>query len=215
MSKKPFSSTCEKNKKPFSSACEKNKKPILEVLKEIISPENRHLLEIGAGTGQHAIYFASHFRDLNWTISDIASRQYDLKQLIYKEKLKNIHGPIEFEIGKTLFPREDFDLIFLANVFHIISWKLIKTLIKTFGKSLKEGTQVLVYGPFNYEGAFTSSGNKQFDKNLREKDPLSGIRSFEDVKKVMEKNGLFLGKDYEMPANNRLLLFMKIEKVNG
>lgn len=200
-------------KKPNYPACERNRGPILKVLKEIISPENKALLEIGSGSGQHAVYFAPEFPQLQWITSDVLGNQMGIASWLKEAKVKNIHGPEVFEVGKDEFPRQPFDTVFTANTFHIMGWKQVKSLFKMFGTRLREGAQVIIYGPFNYDGKFTSESNERFDASLKERDPKSGIRSFEDVKSNMEKNGFSFTHDYEMPANNRILLFTKLPRL--
>ena len=121
-----------------------------------------------------------------------------------------VEGPIDYEVGVDKFPLKNVDLVYSANTFHIMSWKQVKTLIKEMGKVLISGNRVLVYGPFNYRGEYTSKSNEEFDFMLKQRDPKSGIRNFEEVKKQMDDKGFRLLKDYEMPANNRLLAFIKI-----
>ncbi|MEA9357403.1 DUF938 domain-containing protein [Bacteriovorax sp. PP10] len=196
--------------KKNETACDRNQGPILEVLKEVISPENRNLFEIGSGTGQHAIFMAPHFPDIFWTTSDVVANAKLIKENLAAAKISNIKGPFQFEIGKDDFPRVPYDLIFTANTFHIMSWKNCKTLMKALGTRLREGSQVIIYGPFNYNGTFTSESNAAFDKMLKERNPESGIRSFEDVNANMLKNGFALYKDYEMPANNRTLVYTRL-----
>lgn len=196
--------------KPFSQSAENNREPILEVLKEIITTDNKRLLEIGAGTGQHAVYFAPEFPHVQWVTSEVSKYHDGIKQWLKEAKQKNVHGPLQFEVGKDSFPKQKFDLVFMANVFHIMEWKKCKTLMKLFGRHLREGSQVVLYGPFNYDGEYTSESNKEFDAWIKEKYPGAGIRSFEDIKSVMEKNGFQLFKDYEMPVNNRTLVFTKL-----
>ncbi len=199
--------------KPFSAACENNRGPILNVLKNIIDEDNRRLLEIGSGTGQHAVYFAPEFDYLHWVTSDVRANLAGIKEWLQEAQIPNIHGPIEFDVDRDDFPRQHFDLVYMANTFHIMSWKQNKTLMKMLGSRLREGAQVIIYGPFNYNGKFTSRSNEEFDAFLKNQDDKKGIRAFEDVKNTMEKNGFQFTRDYEMPANNRILLFMKFEHV--
>lgn len=196
--------------KTLQTACDRNQGPILEVLKEVISPENRSLFEIGSGSAQHAIFMAPHFSHIFWTTSDVVGNAKLIKENLQAAKIPNIKGPFQFEVGKDDFPRVPYDLIFTANTFHIMSWKNCKTLMKNLGTRLREGSQVIIYGPFNYNGTFTSESNAEFDKMLKEKNPESGIRSFEDVNANMLKNGFALYKDYEMPANNRTLVYTRL-----
>ncbi|MDD4972912.1 MAG: DUF938 domain-containing protein [Bacteriovorax sp.] len=196
--------------KEISSANDRNKDPILAVLKEVIIGDSIRVLEVGSGSAQHAVYFAKNFKDIIWTTSDIATEHTRIRQVLDAAKLPNLRGPLAFEIGKDDFPKYSYDIVFTANTFHILSWKQCKNLMKVLGNRLREGSQVIIYGPFNYDGKFTSESNAEFDKWLKQQDPQRGIRSFEDINKNMIKNGFVLFKDYEMPANNRMLVFTRL-----
>ena len=197
----------------IETACDRNQGPILEVLKEVISKDNNKLFEIGSGNAQHAIFMAPHFPDITWTTSDVLANNKNIKHHLEKANIPNIKGPFEFEVGKDEFPRVPFDLIYTANTFHIMSWKDCKILMKSFGTRLREGAQVIIYGPFNYNGEFTTKSNEEFDQMLKARNPQSGIRAFEDVNNNMIKRGFALFKDYEMPANNRMLVYTKLDFV--
>jgi hypothetical protein len=145
-----------------------------------------------------------------WMTSDVVAEHTRIKQVLDEAKLPNLRGPLAFEVGKDDFPKYNYDIVFTANTFHIMSWKQCKNLIKILGNRLREGSQVIIYGPFNYDGTFTSQSNAEFDQRLKQLDPQRGIRSFEDVNKNMTKNGFVLFKDYEMPANNRMLVFTRL-----
>lgn len=199
--------------KPFSEACERNRVHILKVMKEVITSDDRRLLEIGSGTGQHAVYLAPHFPHIIWVTSDVKANHRGIQLWLDESGAPNIVGPGVFEIGKDEFPNGHFDVVFTANTLHIMHWKECKTLMKMLGRNLQEGSQVLIYGPFNYNGTFSSPSNAEFDRSLKAQDPLMGIRNFEDVLSNMKKNGFSLSKDHEMPANNRLLVFMRVELV--
>lgn len=194
----------------LTTAFDRNKDPILAVLKEVLNGESLRVLEVGSGTGLHAAYFAGHFKNSIWTTSDKFIQHTAITHNLKAAKLTNVRGPLKFEIGKDDFPRYSYDVVFTANTFHIMEWKQCKSLMKMLGARLREGSQVIIYGPFNYEGKFTSESNAEFDRELKEKNPGMGIRSFEDVHKNMIKNGFSLYKDYEMPANNRLLVYTRL-----
>jgi cyclopropane fatty-acyl-phospholipid synthase-like methyltransferase len=196
--------------KENTNACDRNQQPIFDILKDLITPSERNIFEIGSGTAQHAIFMAPKFPHLTWITSDIEANHKHIKSRLEDARIPNIRGPFQFEVGKDDFPRIPFDMVFTANTFHIMSWKNCKTLMKNLGTRLREGSQVVIYGPFNYEGKFTSDSNAEFDKNLKERNPESGIRAFEDVNANMAKNGFTLYKDYEMPANNRTLVFTRL-----
>ncbi|MEE2744452.1 MAG: DUF938 domain-containing protein [Bdellovibrionota bacterium] len=195
--------------KPYSAAVDRNKEPIYQIVKQYILP-NKLLLEIGSGTGQHAVYFAEKFSSLSWVTSDVEENHSAIKEWLLEAKLKNIKGPETLKIGVDDFPKKAFDYVFTANTLHIMSWKENKTLFKLLGKRLREGSLTFIYGPFNFGGTFTSESNEDFDKFLKDRDPKSGIRNFEDVSKAMSAAGFKLLKDYEMPSNNRLLVFERL-----
>lgn len=192
----------------YSAAADNNKDAILEVLKKYIRGEKR-LLEIGTGTAQHAIHFAKHFDQLQWVTSDLARNHLPIATLLKKEKISNLHGPEKLQIGVDDFPKGSFDFVYTANTLHIMSWKENKTLFKLLGKRLREGSLAFFYGPFKYNGDFTSPSNRDFDAHLKEQNLSSGIRNFEDVKKNMTDYGFKLVNDHEMPVNNRLLVFAR------
>ncbi len=201
--------------KPFSAACERNRDPIFDVLRQYIKPEHTHLLEIGSGTGQHAVYFAPHFKHMTWITSDVPAHHLGMVMWFKEFKIPNISGPIRFKVGIDEFPKQPVNIVYTANTFHIMSWKNVKTLMKMFGHRLRKNSLVMIYGPFNYDGKFTSPSNEQFDRMLKEENPDSGIRNFEDVNKAMIKNGFELLKDHEMPANNRMLIYKRLEHLSS
>ena len=192
------------------SAVERNKKPILNILQEIFEDHKLRVLEVGSGSGEHAAFFATHLKNIVWTTTDRLSEHEKIIRTLKEAKLPNLRGPLEFEVGKDELPRYTYDVIFTANTFHIMNWKQCKNLMKILGTRLREGSQVIIYGPFNYNNEFTSESNAEFDRKLKETDPQRGIRSFEDVSNNMLKNGFTLYKDYEMPANNRMLVFTRL-----
>lgn len=199
--------------KPYSAACDRNKEPILHVLQQVILPSDRRLLEVGTGTGQHAVYLAPHFPQLEWFPTDLSVNIPGMNLWFQEAKIPNIQKPVRLDVGKDDFPKLKFDVVFTANTFHIMHWKECKSFMKLLGNRLREGSRFVVYGPFKYEGKFTSESNADFDLSLKGRDPLMGIRAFEDVLANMTKNGFELLEDYEMPANNRVLVFQRLKFV--
>lgn len=197
--------------KPYSAACERNQGPILKVLEDNIFPQDSRLLEIGSGTGQHAVYFAPHFPRLEWHPTDLSSNLLGMKKWFDEAHIPNIQKPIRLDVSKDDFPKIKFDVVFTANTLHIMHWKDCKSFMKLLGHRLREGSRAIFYGPFKYDGEFTSPSNAEFDQTLKERDPLSGIRSFDDVNSNMIKNGFELVHDYEMPGNNRTLVYNRLK----
>lgn len=193
--------------KPFSPSCERNKEPIFAVLKELFNDKKLNILEIGSGTGQHAAYFSPRFPNVKWTCSDKNENLNGINS--WTSKIENILPTTRFEIGKDGFPEGLYDVVYTANTFHIMDFEKVKLLIKMLGTNLKNSSMFIVYGPFNYNGNFTSNSNESFDLWLKERDPVSGIRSFEEITDLLNIENFKLIKDYEMPANNRILFFKK------
>jgi trans-aconitate methyltransferase len=195
--------------KSYSEACERNASPIYEVLTSIIPDRASRLLEIGSGTGQHAFLLAPKFPKLTWVTSDVPANHPGIREWISLNKGGNIEGPFELEVGINKVQAQNFDFVYSANVLHIMSWDLAKKLFSDLSQSMESGSQLLLYGPFNYGGKFTSASNQDFDQYLKSKFPLGGIRDFEEVLKLANLSGLGLIKDFEMPSNNRFLQFQK------
>lgn len=197
--------------KPFAPSCERNREPILEVLKDTILDSDRRLLEVGSGTGQHAVYFAPEFPHLEWFPTDLSANLAGMNLWFNEARIQNIQRPVRLDVSKDDFPKVKFDVVFTANTFHIMSWKDCKSLMKLLGKRLRENSRAVIYGPFKYNGEFTSASNAEFDQTLKAQNPVSGIRAFEDVNNNMLKNGFELVHDYEMPANNRMLVYNRLK----
>ncbi len=194
--------------KPYSQACENNKAPILAVLKTAFS-KSRKVLEIGSGTGQHAVYFAENLPHLTWQPSDQVQYLNGVQHWIDDSQLTNISRPITLDVTQSPWPIQQVDGLFSANTLHIMSWSMVEAFFQGISNILANSGVFCVYGPFNYEGSYTSESNANFDSWLKSRDPLSGIRDIESVTKLATLAGLTLVSDNAMPANNRLLVFHK------
>lgn len=196
--------------KPYAPACDRNKEPILEVLREKF--RNTHdVLEIGSGTGQHAVYFAKAMPWLVWRTSDLAIHHPGISAWVTESCLENVRLPRELDVKQEIWPIETIDGIFSANTVHIMSWRLVINLFEGVGRVLKQSGIFCLYGPFNYNNNYTSKSNADFDLWLKHRDPLSGIRDFEKVRELASEIGLNLTDDYEMPSNNRLLVWQNLD----
>ena len=194
--------------KPFSQSCENNKEPILRVLKEAFSGAAL-VLEIGSGTGQHAVHFALNLPRLTWQPTDLPENIPGMKLWFDDAKLPNIKEPIVLNVSDAMWPIVGVDAIFSANTLHIMARPKVECMFDGMEPVLKAGGTLCIYGPFNYEGKYTSESNEKFDTWLHQQNPQSAIRDFEWVNSLAEKIGLKLVKDHEMPANNRLLEWRK------
>lgn len=192
---------------PCSEACERNKAPILAILQESLR-DARSVLEVGSGTGQHAVHFAAAMPWLAWQPSERPGELDAILAWRAHAALPNLHVPIALDV-LGVWPDTRVDAVFSANTLHIMAWDGVEALFAGVGRVLGAGGLLAVYGPFNYEGRFTSDSNRQFDRWLKARDPRSGIRDIEAVNTLAAGAGLALQADHAMPSNNRLLLWRK------
>jgi SAM-dependent methyltransferase len=197
----------------LSEACERNKGPILSVLSEEFA-QSRDVLEVGSGTGQHAVYFAAGLPWLRWRPSEVAGNLDPLAQRIALEGSANLLAPLLLDVTDNPWQVGTVDAVFSANTLHIIAWNAVREFFRGVGQVLEARAGVLcVYGPFRSRGRHTSESNVEFDQFLRRRDPLSGIRDFEALDELARAQGLELCADHAMPANNRTLVWRRISEV--
>ena len=171
--------------------------------------ETTHVLEIGSGTGQHAVYFGQAMPWLIWQPSDVSVHLQGISAWLKDAGLTNVKPPLTLDVNQPNWPITEAGGVFSANTAHIISSETLDNLFDGVGKILHVDGFFLLYGPFNYQGNYTSQSNAEFDIWLKQRDPLSGIRDFEVVCDLAKQNSLQLINDFQMPVNNRLLVFKK------
>ena len=193
---------------PNASACERNRAPILGVLREYFS-DRQSVLEIGGGTGQHAVYFARALPRLSWQTSDRAENLSGIRMWLQQAALPNTPAPLAFDVNDVRWPPGGYDALFSANTLHIMSWREVTRLFEGLCALLTDDAVVVIYGPFNYAGRFTSPSNAAFDAALRRQASHMGIRDFEAVDALARDAGLMLAADVSMPANNRCLVWRR------
>ncbi len=194
--------------KPYSESCDQNRDPILEVIQPLLK-DKKTVLEVGSGTGQHAVYFAKEMPHLIWQTSDQEVYHEGIKRWLDDAKLDNTPPPISLNVSTDTWPTQSFDAIFSANAVHIMAWDNVIDFFENAPKLLKKGGLFILYGPFNYNQQYTSESNARFDIWLKQRDPRSAIRDFEALDKLAQKAGMALQSDYALPANNRILIWKK------
>ncbi|MDS4059235.1 MAG: DUF938 domain-containing protein [Candidatus Contendobacter sp.] len=194
--------------KPYSEACEQNKAPILTVLWEVFR-EPGLILEIGSGTGQHAVHFARELPHLDWQPTDQADYLPGIRLWIAEAGLSNLRQPLELDTRREPWPVTQAAGVFSANTTHIMHWPAVEGLFRGIGRVLQPGGAFCLYGPFNHGGRYTSASNAEFDALLKHRDPASGIRDFDDLDRLARDSGLRLLRDYPMPVNNRTLVWAR------
>lgn len=191
----------------YSEACERNKQPISDRLAAyLVSPSN--ILEVGSGSGQHALFLSAHHNHLQWQPSDQDQYLDALKINIEQYASSRVLTPIELDVRQT-WPNTFYDGVFTANTLHIMSWSEVESFFKGVGAVLHNHGYLFVYGPFRYQDTYTSPSNAQFNNWLKARDPASGIRDFEAVDMLAQQQGLTLVDDFKMPANNQLLVWRR------
>lgn len=196
-------------KKPFSPACERNKSPILGLIKQHLV-DVPWVLEIGSGTGQHAVFFTEHMTHLWWQTSEVPENLAGLQAQLADQSNQRLPPPLPLDVTEPRWLDKlssQAPAVFTSNTLHILSWPQVEMLFKRVEEILTPKGLLFVYGPFNYNQSYTSESNALFDRQLRQRNPSSGLRDFGQVHLLAEKHSLKLVKDYPMPANNRLIIW--------
>lgn len=191
-----------------SEACEQNKNPILEILK-LEFKDNKNVLEIASGTGQHAAYFAKHLQQITWQPSDLAENLASIQSWAGEEELDNLLPVVELDINHLPWMNSKVDAIFSANSFHIVSIDTITNFFLGAKDVLAKQGKLAVYGPFSYHGRHISQSNQDFDTYLRRRDPLSGIKDFDQIDEIAKAQNLVFMRDHVMPVNNQVLVWQR------
>lgn len=193
--------------KPASPACERNRDPILEVLHDQLAGRRR-VLEIGSGTGQHAVHFAAAMPELSWQTSDRADYLPGIRAWLADAALSNTPPPLNFDVTAS-WPTSRFDAVFSANTLHIMAWHEVEHLFARLHEITTEDAVVIVYGPFNEGGRYSSHSNAAFDQSLKARGAHMGIRDAEAVDRLAATSGFALIDDLAMPANNRCRIWRR------
>jgi len=192
--------------KPHAPSAERNREPILAALHEPFA-DRRQVLEIGSGSGQHAVYFAAQLAHLSWQCSDLADKLPGMRAWLDEAALPNTPAPLVLDVAQGPWPTQCFDAVFSANTLHIMGWPAVQALFAGLPSVLAADAVVAIYGPFNRDGQYTSDGNAAFDAQLRAQDPAMGLRDAEAVDALALQAGLHLHADLAMPANNALRIW--------
>lgn len=197
------------NSLPYSGAAERNRQPILDELVKLI-PQNGTVLEIGSGTGQHAVFLTQNLPDLLWQPSDREENLAGLQARVSAEGSTNILPPIKLDVLLDRWPDYCYDAVFSANTAHIMPWRAVRAMFAGVSARLERPSRFCLYGPFNIENRFTSPGNAQFDARLRAEDSRMGIRDVGVLEAMAEMYEMELESRISMPANNFILVFKKL-----
>lgn len=194
--------------KQFAPACERNKEPILAVLKDAL-PARGRVLEIGSGSGQHAAYFAAHLAQLEWQPSDLEENHASIRAWAAEAALPNLAAPLAIDLVKNNWPAIRADAVVCINTIHIVARQGVENLFAGAARVLNANGVLYVYGPYRYATHPLEPSNEDFDRWLKARNAVSGVRDFEAVDALAAAHGLKLVEDRAMPANNRSIWWRK------
>lgn len=192
----------------FSKAADNNKDHILAQLRKCLKSGDR-VLEIASGTAQHALYFSEQLPHVFWQPSDLDIETYGLSEVIGANSRDNLGTPFNLDVAAWPEMSEQYDAVYSANCIHIIEWEKVGNYVQEAAQSLRAGGALLFYGPFKYNGEFTTPSNQQFNGFLEQTYPGGGIRDFEALNELARTEGLSFESDTPMPANNQFLIWRK------
>jgi len=196
-------------RKPWSAAAEQNAAPILEILRNEFR-DCSEVLEIGSGTGQHAVHFASELRNLRWQTSDLDENHAGILARLADASLTNVLAPLSLDVSQANIGSK-FDAVFSANTAHIMSFDTVIKMVALVGSALRVGGVFCLYGPFRRFGEFNTASNARFDVSLRSRHAAMGIRDLEDLDEACSAQGLRRLSLYAVPSNNLVVVWQKVK----
>ena len=200
--------TDEMNARPFATASDRNKQAILTVIRDEFRGRDS-ILEIGSGTGQHAVHFAAELPDLVWQTSDVLENHDGIRAWIQSAALANVRAPIELDVTDAVLPPRSYDGVFSANTAHIMSSAAVESMFSLVGKILRDTGVFVLYGPFRQHNNFNTESNAEFHRTLQQREGNMGIRHLEDLDEMASTGRLRRLRVYAMPANNHTVVWTK------
>lgn len=196
------------SEKPFAPATERNRQAILGVIRDEFR-DRTLILELGSGTGQHAVHFAAELGHLTWQTSDVEENLDGIRAWLRDAELANVRQPLLLDVTTASTPDQKYDGVFSANTAHIMSFEAVEKMFSLVGSALLDGGIFVLYGPFRQGGDFNTSSNARFHESLRQNHPSMGIRHLEDLDRLARTEGLLRTRLYAMPANNHIVVWTK------
>ena len=208
----PWKHSKQMAERPFAEYAARNTAPILEVLRREFRDSTR-VLEIGSGTGQHAVSFAAALDHLFWQTSDLDENHTGILAWIQSAGLANVGPPLPLDVRTADVERGNFDAAFSSNTAHIMGIEAAEKMFELVGVSLEASGVFCLYGPFRINGQFNTASNENFDAGLRQRDPAMGVRDLEILDEFAAAAGLARKRLYAVPSNNYVAVWTK-EGVN-
>lgn len=194
--------------RPYSEYAARNAAAILEILEREFRDSQR-VLEIGSGTGQHAVSFAAALDHLHWQTSDLDENHAGINAWIESSQLDNVRAPVSMDVRTATLDEGSYDAVYSSNTAHIMGIDGVESMFSLVGATLRAGGIFCLYGPFRCGGQFNSQSNAEFDSNLRGRDPVMGIRDLETLDRFAGAFGLRRQRLYAVPSNNYVVVWRK------
>lgn len=194
--------------KPHAEYAQRNAGPILEVLRYELQGHSE-VLEIGSGTGQHAIRFAAELVDVKWQTSDLDENHEGIRSWIAEAGLSNVRSPLSLDVTRDELAEASYDAIYSSNTAHIMSQGAVDAMFRLVGRVLRPHGVFILYGPFRRAGRFNTQSNADFDASLRSRDPAMGIRDLDALDDLGTDSGLQRVNLYAVPSNNLVAVWQK------
>ncbi len=194
--------------KPHAPATDRNKQAILSVIRQEFG-DCSSILEIGSGTGQHAVHFAAELDHVTWQTSDVQENHAGIRSWLRDAALPNVRAPFVLDVLTAPVPDERYDGVFSANTAHIMSFEGVEKMFSLVGSVLNDSGVFVLYGPFRQKGEFNAPSNAAFHESLRQQNHEMGVRHLEDLDRLAAKGGMRRARVYAMPANNHIVVWLK------
>ena len=184
----------------------RNREPIAEVLRDWLPPAGL-VLEIASGTGEHAMYFAERFPELQWQPSDLHPDALgSIAAWRQQTGLGNVRDPVCLDAAAPYWPIDHAEAVLSINMVHISPWASALGLIEGAARVLPPCGPLILYGPWLQGDVPATQSNLDFDADLKRRDPDWGLRLVEDFSKAAAGRAFSLEETRAMPANNLMLL---------
>jgi hypothetical protein len=194
--------------RPFAGSAVRNAPPLLEVLQREFR-DCHEVLEIGSGTGQHAVAFAAAMPHLEWQTSDLEEHHAGMRSWIGDAGIDNVRAPLALDVRSASVMPASVDAVFSANTAHIMGIDAVRAMFSLVGNALRTTGVFCLYGPFRIGGSFNTASNEQFDMSLRQRDPVMGVRDIEILDEFGESCGLVRRRLYAVPSNNHVAVWVR------
>ena len=194
--------------KPYADATARNSEAILSAIRTEFR-DLESILEIGSGTGQHAVFFCQALNNLVWQTSDVPGNHGGIRAWLADASLPNVLEPLALDVLDAELPHESYDGVFSANTAHIMNPEAVEKMFTLVAAVLRDSGIFVLYGPFRQGGRFNTPSNEGFHRSLRQRDPGMGIRHLEELDGFAQRGGMRRVRLYAMPANNNLAVWVK------